>query len=56
MAPYSRYFAAVFQLILTPILALIVAGLAFAVFNAALGGDATLQAGASPSSCIPAPS
>ena len=33
----------VFQLVLTPILALIVAGLAFAVFNAALGGDATFK-------------
>jgi hypothetical protein len=43
MAPYSRYFAAVFQLILMPILALIVAGLAFAVFNALLGGDATFK-------------
>ena len=43
MAPYSRYFAAVFQLILMPILALIVAGLAYAVFNAALGGDAAFK-------------
>jgi len=43
MAPYSRYFAAGFQLVLTPIMALIVAGLAFAVFNAALGGDASFK-------------
>ena len=43
MAPYSRYFAAVFQLMLMPILALIVAGLAYAVFNAALGGDAAFK-------------
>jgi len=43
MAPYSRYFAAGFQLVLTPIMALIVAGLAFAVFNAALGGDSTFK-------------
>ena len=43
MAPYSRYFAAVFQLILMPVLALIVAGLAYAVFNAALGGDAAFK-------------
>jgi hypothetical protein len=43
MAPYSRYFAAAFQLVTTPIMALIVAGLAFAVFNAALGGDATFK-------------
>jgi hypothetical protein len=43
MAPYSRYFAATVQLVVTPIMALIVAGLAFAVFNAALGGDATFK-------------
>ena len=43
MAPYARYFAAVFQLVLTPTMALIVAGLAFAVFNAGLGGDATFK-------------
>jgi hypothetical protein len=43
MAPYSRYFAAAFQLISMPILALIVAGLAYAVFNAALGGDAAFK-------------
>jgi hypothetical protein len=41
MAPYARYFAAGFQLLFTPIAALVVAGLAFAVFNAALGGEAT---------------
>jgi len=43
MAPYSRYFAAVFQLVLVPIMALVVAGLAFAVFNAALGGNAAFK-------------
>jgi hypothetical protein len=43
MAPYSRYFAAVFQMIFMPVLALIVAGLAYAVFNAALGGDAAFK-------------
>jgi Yip1 domain len=43
MAPYARYFAAGIQLIVTPIMALIVAGLAYAVFNAALGGDATFK-------------
>jgi hypothetical protein len=42
-APYSRYFAAAFQLVLTPIMALIVAGIVYAVFNAALGGDATFK-------------
>jgi hypothetical protein len=43
IAPYSRYFAAAAQLIVTPFLALVVAGLAFAVFNAALGGEATFK-------------
>jgi len=43
MAPYSRYFAAGFQLVLLPVMALMVAGVAFAVFNAALGGDATFK-------------
>ena len=43
MTPYARYFAAAAQLMLTPFMALIVAGLVFAVFNAALGGDATFK-------------
>jgi len=43
MAPYSRYFAAAAQVLVTPFMALIVAGLAFAVFNAALGGDAAFK-------------
>jgi len=43
MAPYARYFAAGFQLVLTPIMALIVAGVTFAIFNAVLGGDATFK-------------
>jgi Yip1 domain len=43
MAPFARYFAAGFQLVFTPILALLVAGVAFAVFNAALGGDALFR-------------
>jgi hypothetical protein len=43
MAPYSRYFAAVFQLVTLPLFALVVAGMAFAVFNAILGGDATFK-------------
>jgi hypothetical protein len=42
-APYSRYFAAGFQLVFTPIIALIVAGLAYVAFNAALGGNATFK-------------
>ena len=39
----ARYFGAVGQLITLPLAALIVAGLAFAVFNAAMGGDATFK-------------
>jgi hypothetical protein len=40
MAPFARWIAAVFQLVITPVLALVVAGLAYAVFTAGLGGDA----------------
>jgi len=43
MAPYSRYFGAGAQLVTLPLAALIVAGIAFAVFNAILGGDATFK-------------
>jgi Yip1 domain len=43
MAPYSKYFAAVIQLVTLPLFALVVAGIAFAVFNAILGGDATFK-------------
>jgi hypothetical protein len=43
MAPYARYFAAGSQLVFLPIAGLIVAGIAFAVFNAAMGGDATFK-------------
>ena len=43
MAPYSKYFGAGFQLVVTPLSALIVAGLALAVFNAGLGGDGTFK-------------
>jgi Yip1 domain len=43
MTVYSRYVAAGFQLVLTPLMALIVAGAAFAVFNAVLGGDAAFK-------------
>src|SRR5262249_32207343 len=43
MAPYAKYFAAGFQLVLTPVMALIVSGIVFAVFNAALGGDGTFD-------------
>src|SRR5262245_13570288 len=43
MAGYSKYFAGAAQLVTLPIMALVVAGIAFAVFNAALGGDATFK-------------
>jgi hypothetical protein len=43
MAPNARYFGAAGQLISMPLAALIVAGLAFAVFNAALGADAKFK-------------
>ena len=43
MAPYSGYFGAAGQLVFLPLTALIVSGLAFAVFNAALGCDATFK-------------
>jgi hypothetical protein len=43
MAPYSKYFAAGGQLVSLPIMALIVAGIAFGVFNAAMGSDATFK-------------
>jgi hypothetical protein len=43
VAEYAPYFAAVSQLVVLPLTALIVAGIAFAIFNAALGGDATFK-------------
>jgi Yip1-like protein len=43
MVGYSKYVGAAGQLITLPLMALIVAGIAYAVFNAALGGDATFK-------------
>jgi len=43
MAPYGKYFAAGAQLIFTPIVALVVAAIAYAVFNAMLAGEATFK-------------
>jgi uncharacterized membrane protein YGL010W len=43
MAPYSVYFAAVSQIIFLPIVALVIAGVAFAIFNGALGANATFR-------------
>jgi Yip1-like protein len=43
MAPIARWIAAGFQMVTTPVLALMIAGLAYAVFNAGLGGDASFK-------------
>ncbi len=43
MAPYAGYLAVGQMLIMTPILCLVTSGILFAVFNAALGGDATFK-------------
>jgi hypothetical protein len=43
MVQYAPYIGAAFQLVSLPLLAAIIAGLAFAVFNAVLGGDATFK-------------
>ena len=43
VAPYGRYFGAGAQLVTLPLAALVVAALAFAVFNAILGGDAAFK-------------
>ena len=42
-ADRQRYFAVVGQMVTLPLLALLVSGLAFAVFNAVMGGDATFK-------------
>jgi len=43
MIGYSRYFGAAGQVVSLPLMALIIAGVAYAVFNAALGGDGTFK-------------
>jgi hypothetical protein len=43
MAPYSIYFAAVSQIIFLPLVALVIAGIAIAIFNGALGADASFR-------------
>ena len=43
MAPYSIYFAAVSQIVGLPLMTLIIAGVAFAIFNGALGADAAFR-------------
>jgi hypothetical protein len=43
MAPYSVYFAAAGQIISLPLVSLVIAGIAFAIFNGALGANATFR-------------
>jgi hypothetical protein len=43
MAPYAVYFAAVSQIIFLPLITLVIAGIAFAIFNGALGANATFK-------------
>lgn len=43
MAPYSIYFAAVSQMVFLPLVTLVIAGVAFAIFNGALGANATFR-------------
>jgi hypothetical protein len=42
-APYAAYFAAASQIVLLPLAALVVSGIAIAIFNGALGADATFR-------------
>jgi Yip1-like protein len=43
MAPYAGYVGAAFQLVSVPLLGAAIAGIALALFNAVLGGDATFK-------------
>ena len=43
MAPYARYFAGATQMVGLPLTTLVIAGIAFAVFNGALGADAAFR-------------
>jgi len=43
MAPYVGYFTVVYMLVLVPIFMCIVSGILYAVFNAAMGGNATFK-------------
>jgi Yip1-like protein len=43
MAPYAAYVTGVAQFVFIPLVAAIIAGLALALFNAILGGDATFK-------------
>jgi hypothetical protein len=43
MAPYYAYFAPVIQIVSLTLMTLIISGVAFAIFNAVLGGNATFK-------------
>jgi hypothetical protein len=43
MLPYARYFGAAFQVVVMPVAAAVIAGVALAVFSALLGGDGTFK-------------
>jgi hypothetical protein len=43
MAPYAGYFTAASQLVAFPLVTLVIAGVAFAIFNGGLGADATFR-------------
>lgn len=43
MAPYVGYFTVVYMMVLVPIFMCIVSGILYAVFNAAMGGNATFK-------------
>jgi hypothetical protein len=43
LAPYGKYFGVGYQVIFMPLAGVIVAGLAFAAFNAMMGGDAAFK-------------
>jgi hypothetical protein len=43
MAPYSVYFAAASQIVFVPLVTLVIAGLAYAIFNGALGANAAFK-------------
>ena len=41
--PYAAYFAAASQIVFVPLVALVIAGIALAIFNGGLGADATFR-------------
>jgi hypothetical protein len=43
MAPYAGYLAVAQMLIFMPVISLVIAGILFAIFNAAMGGNATFK-------------